>query len=333
MNNNYEVLIAIRIARNLFPDKKEIVKHLLKNLSKLCALLCLFACSNTESRKSGKGLLEDEVRGEVVQTDQNRSVASIRVTSTGSSIRDFSDLQLNDVIDVEVQPGDYNLLTRKNIFKGRLQSSFSPRNGEIFLLHSVWPDEFRERIRFNNVNRLLRRDTLTIGADSIRSVGDQVPPFAVYDQDGDIITTDYLDGSVTILNFIFTRCSEPDMCPAATLKMKKLQELVEKTKIPYVKFLSITLDPLFDTPGVLKSYARGYNLEESNFRFGTAGKSVIDDLTRQFGIMRKKEPDTPLDHTMRTIVINSRRQIVYQVPGKGWSVEDFLSRLQGQQSI
>jgi protein SCO1/2 len=123
------------------------------------------------------------------------------------------------------------------------------------------------------------------------------------------------------------------MCPAATLKMKKLQDLVEKTKIPYVKFLSVTLDPLFDTPGVLKSYARGYNLEESNFRLGTAGKKVIDDLTRQFGIMRKKEPDTPLDHTMRTLVINSRRQIVYQVPGKGWSVEDFLSRLQGQQSI
>jgi protein SCO1/2 len=172
-----------------------------------------------------------------------------------------------------------------------------------------------------------------MGSDSIRSVGDQVPPFALYDQDGEIITTDYLDGSVTILNFIFTRCSEPEMCPAATLKMKKLQDLVEKTKIPYVKFLSVTLDPLFDTPGVLKSYARGYNLEESNFRLGTAGKKVIDDLSRQFGIMRKKEPDTPLDHTMRTLVINSRRQIVYQVPGKGWSVEDFLSRLQGQQSI
>ena len=309
------------------------MKHFLKDLSIFLILFSLFACSKTEIRKSGKGLLADEVRGEVVRTDQNRSVASIKVTSAGSSIQDFSDLQLNDFIEVEVQPGDFNLLTRKNIFKGRLQSSFSPRNGEIFLLHSVWPDEFRERIRFNNVNRLLRRDTLTMGTDSIRSVGDQVPPFAIYDQDGDIITTDYLDGSVTILNFIFTRCSEPDMCPAATLKMKKLQELVEKTKIPYVKFLSITLDPLFDTPGVLKSYARGYNLEESNFRLGTAGKSVIDDLTRQFGIMRKKEPDTPLDHTMRTIVINSRRQIVYQVPGKGWSVEDFLSRLQGQQSI
>ena len=90
---------------------------------------------------------------------------------------------------------------------------------------------------------------------------------------------------------------------------------------------------MFDSPGVLKSYARGYNLDENNFRLGTAGKTVIDDLTRQFGLLRKKEEGAPLDHTMRTLVINSRRQIVYQVPGKGWSVEDFLSRLQGQQSI
>ena len=312
---------------------KGLFNYFMKRLLLLCLISLTASCSKTEVRSSGKGLLEDGVRGEVVNTDQNRSIASIRVTATGSAIRDFSTLRINDVIETEVQPGDFNLLERKKIFKGRLKSSFSPQNGKIFLLHSVWPDEFRERIRFNNVNRLLRRDTLSMGSDSIRSVGDQVPPFALYDQDGEIITTDYLDGSVTILNFIFTRCSEPDMCPAATLKMKKLQDLVEKTKIPYVKFLSVTLDPLFDTPGVLKSYARGYNLEESNFRLGTAGKKVIDDLTRQFGIMRKKEPDTPLDHTMRTLVINSRRQIVYQVPGKGWSVKDFLSRLQGQQSI
>ena len=99
-------------------------------------LFCLCACSKIEKRKSGKGLLKDEVRGEVVRTDQNRSVASIKITSAGSSIQDFSDLQLNDVIEVELQPGDFNLLTRKNIFKGRLQSSFSPKNGEIYLLRA-----------------------------------------------------------------------------------------------------------------------------------------------------------------------------------------------------
>ena len=303
--------------------------------STACYLLLIFltSCSDKTSKSSQKGLLDDEVRAEIVSIDSNSSIVAFKVTASGSALDKFSNIENGSEIEAEAHPGDLSLLENKRIFKGRLQSTFSPQNGEILLLHSVWPDDFRERIRFNNVNRLLRRDTLSLGEDSIKTIGDQVPPFALYDQDGLIITTDYFDGSVTIVNFIFTRCSEPEMCPAATMKMKKLQALVEQTKIPFVKFLSITLDPKFDTPGVLKSYARGYGLNESNFRLGTAGKTVIDDLTRQFGILRKKEPSVPLDHTMRTIVINSKRQIIYQVPGKGWSVDDFLSRLQGQQSI
>ena len=55
---------------------------------------------------------------------------------------------------------------------------------------------------------------------------------------------------------------------------------------------------------------------------------MIDDITRQLGISRKKEDGQPLDHTMRTMIINAKRQIVYQVPGKSWSVKDFFSRLQ-----
>ena len=162
----------------------------------------------------------------------------------------------------------------------------------------------------------------------ILSVGDQLPNFALYDQDGEIITTDYFVGSVTVLNFIFTRCSVAEMCPASTNKMKKLQELAEKTKIKHVRFLSITLDPQYDSPGILKQYAQAYDLNEENFRLGTADQSVIIDLTRQLGVLRKNDVKQTVDHTMRTLLINGRRQIVYQVPGKGWSVEDFLSRLQ-----
>jgi protein SCO1/2 len=161
----------------------------------------------------------------------------------------------------------------------------------------------------------------------IRSVGDTLPPFALYDQDGEVLTTDYFDGSVTVLNFIFTRCSIAEMCPASTMRMKKLQTLASQTKVPHVKFLSITLDPEFDTPGVLKSYARAYDLNEQNFRLGTATKAAIDDLNRQFGIFRKNVEDLPLDHTMRTMIINSKRQIIYQFPGSHWAAEDFLARL------
>ena len=85
----------------------------------------------------------------------------------------------------------------------------------------------------------------------IRTIGDTLPPFALYDQDGNIVTTDYFDGSVTVMNFIFSRCSVAEMCPASTMKMKKLQELAKKTDIEHIRFLSITLDPEFDSPEFL----------------------------------------------------------------------------------
>ena len=166
-----------------------------------------------------------------------------------------------------------------------------------------------------------------MGDSMIRSVGDTLPPFALYDQDGEVLTTDYFDGSVTVLNFIFTRCSIAEMCPASTLRMKKTATSHQADQSSTCKVSFNHLDPDFDTPGVLKSYARAYNLDEENFRLGTANKSTIDDLTRQFGIFRKNVDDLPLDHTMRTMIINSKRQIIYQFPGSQWSAEDFLSRL------
>jgi len=272
-------------------------------------------------------LQNEEVRAKVLSVDENRSTIRAEILGCGVSLHkdwgSFSGFEKS----FSVQPGDLNLLAQNETFRALAKLTFNLTEGENYLLSRVWPDDRAERIRVNNVNRLLRRDTLSMGDSMIRSVGDTLPPFALYDQDGKVITTDYFDGSVTVLNFIFTRCSIAEMCPASTLRMKKLQALAQKTKVPHVRFLSITLDPEFDTPGVLKSYARAYSLDEDNFRLGTANKPVIDDLTRQFGIFRKNVEDLPLDHTMRTMIINSKRQIIYQFPGSQWSVEDFLARL------
>ena len=298
------------------------------SLASICGLTFFLGCGDDAVRMQKNLLYPNEIRGEVVSVELNASTVSVKALALGRELDEKLDLQPNARLNLVVQPGDLSLLKNKSHFKGKLHETFTSSKGSGFLLHEVWPANRSDLIRVNNVNRLLRRDTLSMGDDMIRTVGDQVPPFALFDQDGEIITTDYFDGSVTVLNFIFTRCSVPDMCPASTIKMKELQKLVSLTGISNVKFLSITLDPAFDSPGILKSYAMGYSLNEENFRIGTAEKSVIDDLTRQFGILRKSKTKQPLDHTMRTIIVNSKRQIVYQVPGKGWEVKDFLSRLQ-----
>ena len=300
--------------------------------SAFLASLIVGGCSDSHRAKSPNDLADDEIRGRVVSTDLNKSLISVEVLSAGRLLRDLFPKNVTKTMDFHAQPGDLSFLNPPSVFRAKAQETFTTVLGKSFLLNHAWPDNRSDRIRLNNVNRLLRRDTLSMGDKMIRMVGDFVPPFALYDQNGEIITSEYFDGSVTVLNFIFTRCSVAKMCPAATTKMKKLQDLVTKTGVPFVKFLSITLDPEFDSPGVLKSYARAYNLDEKTFKLGTAGKSVIDDLVHQFGILRKSQENQPLDHTMRTLIINGRRQITYQVPGPSWSAEDFLSRLDPESS-
>ncbi len=297
-------------------------------LLSVCLMFLNIGCSDENLGGARSDVTENILRGKVINVDINNSAVEVELLARSHNLSDKIPARIGSRISLQVQPGDLSLLSNKKGCVGNLQETFSSTAGKTFLLYNVWPDDKAERIRVKNVNRLLRRDTLSMGESMIRTVGDNLPPFSLYDQDGEVVTTDFFDGSVTVLNFIFSRCSVAEMCPAAEIKMKKLQELAVKTKIPHIRFLSITLDPNFDSPGVLKSYARGYNLEESNFKVCTAEKPVIDDLTRQFGILRETAPNQPLDHTMRTMIINSKRQIVYQVPGKSWKVEDFLSRLQ-----
>ncbi len=299
----------------------------------LIYLQVILSCSVENPKNSMSKMNENSFRGKVISLDSNNSTVRVELLARSNDLAPKFPDGIGSEHTMQVQPGDFALLSKKPIFRGKLQETFSPSEGKTFLLHNIWPDDPADRIRVDNVNRLLRRNTLSMGDSMIRTIGDNLPPFALYDQNGEIVTTDFFDGSVTILNFIFSRCSVADMCPAATMKMKKLQDLALKTQIPHIQFLSITLDPSFDSPGVLKSYARGYNLNEDNFKICTAKKSVIDDLTRQFGILRENDKNQPLDHTMRTIIINSKRQIIYQVPGRSWRVEDFLSRLQDGSSV
>jgi len=312
---------------HLFTNRCIVVKlYALATLSFLASFILSCDRHNNVSASSFR-LEENEVRGKVIQVDQNHSIVKVEVLGCGHGLQkkwgDYNGFEKFFV----VQSGDLKLLNKIHTFRASTQTIFTPADGESYMLTKVWPDDRSERIRVNNVNRLLRRDTLSMGDSMVRSVGDTLPPFALYDQDGQVLTTDFFDGSVTVINFIFTRCSIVEMCPASTMRMKKLQQLAKQTKIPHVRFLSITLDPNFDTPGILKSYALAYNLDEKSFRLATARKQVIDDLTRQFGIFRKDVEGLPLDHTMRTIIVNSKRQIIYQFPGSQWAAEDFLARL------
>lgn len=74
--------------------------------------------------------------------------------------------------------------------------------------------------------------------------------FSLTNQLGQCVTLADLRGQVTVANVIFTRC--PSSCLVMSHQFARLQK--ELPDDGSVRLLSLTIDPEFDTPGVLKRY-------------------------------------------------------------------------------
>src|SRR6266496_146692 len=77
-----------------------------------------------------------------------------------------------------------------------------------------------------------------------------VPDFALTNQFGRVVSLSDLRGKVWIADIIFTRCPGP--CAKMTREMSELQSAIQAGAA--VQFVSLTADPKFDTPEVLKQY-------------------------------------------------------------------------------
>ncbi len=233
-------------------------------------------------------------------------------------------LDERDVIrTVRLSAGDRAYLSAGDRIRGKM---ISQPGG--YRLETVWPDEPVVTAQMLAINNRLRRDTRIRGRQVFRSMGERLPEFALFNQHGDVVRSSDLRGKTCVINFIFSRCLNPRMCPAATDRMQQLQEKVKEAGLEDVLFISITLDPDFDTPGVLHTYASGRGIDGSNFFFLSGPRQPLLDLKEQLGILANKDPELIVDHTMRTIISDPTGKIVYQIPGSMWDVNDFFNRIE-----
>ncbi len=101
----------------------------------------------------------------------------------------------------------------------------------------------------------------------------EIPDFRLVDQDGRPFTRDNLKGRVTIVNFAFTHC--PFVCPTL---MEKMEGLSIALKGERVHFLSISVDPVHDTPEALREFARLHNADPANWTLLTGEKAEVDRI-------------------------------------------------------
>jgi protein SCO1/2 len=130
----------------------------------------------------------------------------------------------------------------------------------------------------------------------------EAPAFAFTDQDGKTVTTDDLKGSVWVANFIFTRCAGP--CPLMTSRMAELNQKLGR-KVEDVRLISVSVDPEFDTPAVLKEYAARVNPTPGRWQFLTGPKDKVEEtIIKGFLQPLTKEPSGQVAHSTRFVLVD-----------------------------
>jgi protein SCO1/2 len=108
--------------------------------------------------------------------------------------------------------------------------------------------------------------------------------------------------------------------------MAQLQKAAKEAGAKNFELVSISLDPEYDTPGVLKEYAQIRGLDTSNWSFLTGPDIAVRHLLAQLGVIREFEGAT-IKHTLATVLINEEGKISHRADGSVWQVDEFVRRL------
>ncbi|HLL13557.1 MAG TPA: SCO family protein [Pyrinomonadaceae bacterium] len=164
-------------------------------------------------------------------------------------------------------------------------------------------------------------------------IGATPPDAKLVNQDGKQINLQQYRGRALVLTFIYTRCPLPDYCTlmsnnfaAINRELNKSPELREG-----VRLLSITLDPAYDTPKVLRSYGAAHteNYQGEKFEsweFATGEPAEIQRVANFFGLLYKQE-GAQIDHSLRTAIIAPDGKLYKLYRGNEWKPAEVLNDL------
>jgi cytochrome oxidase Cu insertion factor (SCO1/SenC/PrrC family) len=126
----------------------------------------------------------------------------------------------------------------------------------------------------------------------------RIPDIPVRDQNGRPLKfyTDLVKGKTVAINFIFTTCTT--ICPSLTATFRRVQEDLA-ARAPDVQLISISVDPITDTPERLRDFATRFHAGPG-WTFVTGDKADIDSLLGGLGAAAANASD----HTPTILVSN-----------------------------
>jgi protein SCO1/2 len=96
-----------------------------------------------------------------------------------------------------------------------------------------------------------------------------------------------------------------------------------------VRLLTVTLDPAFDRPAILKAYARRREADPAIWTFLTGEPAAVNAFASQFGLYVEHNPQNAADitHNLRTAVIDPEGRLVKVHSGNSWTPAELVADL------
>src|SRR5512140_310561 len=162
--------------------------------------------------------------------------------------------------------------------------------------------------------------------------GMPLPDETFVNEDGKPLRLSDLKGKVVALTFIYTRCPLPDFCIRMSEHFRALQKaLAGETALPGKwHLISVSFDPRFDRPPVLKQYGRNYGADFSTWSFvtdpDTSGR-MLQRFADGFGLSYLPEEGT-FTHNLRTAIIDREGRLEKVIVGNEWKPEEVAKEME-----
>jgi protein SCO1 len=169
---------------------------------------------------------------------------------------------------------------------------------------------------------LLQLKSRVVKGQALPVIG-SIADFMLTNQNGRATSLADLRGRVWVADIIFTRCPGP--CLKMTRQMKELQEALPATS--QTRLVTLTTDPGFDTPPILRSYAERFQADTNRWIFLTGAKQeiaklAIDSLKLTAIETKPEQRESPQDlfvHSTIFVVADKQGRLrgVFETTGDG----------------
>jgi len=293
---------------------------LLQSALVMLLLVALFAgCRQAAPTPSGQAVSKTfNIKGKIVATD----VAASQITLDHGAVPGFMDAMVmpyklaDPSIMSELHPGDRitaDVIVDQVDAKDPQGGFRNARLDHIVVVAQAKPD-YNPAVHYH-----------------VPAAGDQVPDFALLNQSGKTIHIAQFKGRVVLMTFIYTRCTLADFCPRMSRNFAEIDKALAGDPVLYAKthLLSVSFDPGYDTPAVLRSYGGAYTGQYTkekfqHWDFAAPPVKGLDAMAEYFDVGIMPGENKSLTHSLSTVLIGKDGKVIAWYPTNDWQPSAML---------